>query len=249
MQNRSARGSLVITTLAGLLFLAPWILPAAFAQSEDKDASIKMLKEKIELQQKEFAFKLKDLELFQKQQLLQSKRLIDEVAFLTETIKNREMAIVRLAADVKKYHIEAVQYEALARQRGIQIENLLEQLRGKTGGGVIVEKPNSPLVLVNGKVEKIYGDLVQISLGTEHGINKNHTLHVYRLQPEPKYLGMIRLVDANHFQSVARPIPTRGVPARPMLRVGDLVTSRLTEEEPEKEKPAPEKEKEEPKKK
>ena len=39
-------------------------------------------------------------------------------------------------------------------------------------------EPNPPAVMVNGKIEKVDADLVQISLGTDQGVNKNNTLDV-----------------------------------------------------------------------
>ena len=92
----------------------------------------------------------------------------------------------------------------------------------------IVSDQITIVVQVNGKVEKVEGDLMQISLGTDHGVLKNNTLDVYRLSPEPKYLGMVRIVDANLHHSVARLVPVGNAQFRTPLRVGDLVTSKLT---------------------
>lgn len=172
-----------------------------------------------------------------------SQRFADEIALQTKTIQDRESTIVRMEADAKKLRTEAVQFEALARTRQSQLEALLVQVRELTvaatreraGVGnpdVMVlrnpNEPNPPAVRVNGQVEKVDIDLIQISLGTDHGIARNNTLDVYRLQPEPKYLGMVRIVDANDHQSVARLIPTGNATFRTPLRVGDLVTSKLT---------------------
>jgi hypothetical protein len=179
------------------------------------------------------------------EQLLQTqKRHANEIAHLNTVVKDREVAIVRFEADIKRYRNDAVQFEALAKTRQIQNENLLEQLRGVTlalaklqagvgvevaGGGVRDPNgPNPPAVAVNGKIEKVDGpDLVLLSLGTDHGIAKGNTLDVYRTQPSAKYLGMVRIVDANHHQSVARLIPTGNAAFRAKLQEGDLVTSKL----------------------
>jgi hypothetical protein len=179
------------------------------------------------------------------EQLLKTQqRHVNEIAHLNTVIKDREVAIVRFEADIKRYRNDAVQFEALAKTRQIQNENLLEQLRGVTlalaklqagvgvevaGGGVRDPNgPNPPAVAVNGKIEKVDGpDLVLLSLGTDHGVNKGNTLDVYRTQPDAKYLGMVRIIDANHHQSVARLIPTGNAAFRAKLREGDLVTSKL----------------------
>jgi len=179
-------------------------------------------------------------------QLLETqKRHVNEIAHLNTVIKEREVAIVRFEADIKRYRNDAVQFEALAKTRQIQNENLLEQLRGVTlalakvqagvgvgdaaGGGVRDPNgPNPPAVAVNGKIEKVDGaDLVLLSLGTDHGVAKGNTLDVYRTAPDAKYLGMVRIIDANHHQSVARLITTGNAAFRAKLREGDLVTSKL----------------------
>ncbi len=87
---------------------------------------------------------------------------------------------------------------------------------------------NPPAVAVNGKIEKVVGDLVQINLGADHGLAKAHTLDVYRLQPEAKYLGMIRIVEASATTAIGRYTSPMGKPAGGMLKVGDNVTSKLT---------------------
>jgi hypothetical protein len=174
-------------------------------------------------------------------------RLADEIAHLNTVIKDREVAIVRLEADIKRYRNDAVQFEGLFKTAKIQNENLLEQLRevnlalakAQAGiGGVDLagganmrdpSSPNPPPYVVNGKIEKVDGtDLVLLTLGTDHGVQKGNTLDVYRRTPEAKYLGMVRIIDANHHHSVARVIPTGNAAFRPKLLEGDLVTSKLT---------------------
>ena len=58
-------------------------------------------------------------------------------------------------------------------------------------------------------------------------MTKNNTLEVYRLRPDARYLGMVRIVEATANQSVGRLVPV-GNAARADLKVGDLVASHLT---------------------
>ena len=139
--------------------------------------------------------------------------------------------IVVLESEKKQLRTEAIQFEAQTEILKTQNERLLNAIAELTRavgkaeiGGRNPNAPNPPAVMVNGKIEKIEKDLVQINLGIDHGLNKNHTLEVYRLAPEPKYLGMIRIVDASQHTSVGRLVGA----ARSELRVGDLVASRLT---------------------
>ncbi|HZZ78200.1 MAG TPA: hypothetical protein VFE62_06760 [Gemmataceae bacterium] len=174
-------------------------------------------------------------------------RLTDEIAHLNTVIKDREGAIVKLEADVKLYRNNAVAHEQNFRTAKLRNENLVEQLREITlklakleagiggGGGDVAgamrdpNSPNPPPFAVNGKIEKVDGtDLVVLTLGTDHGLKKGNTLDVYRRFPEAKYLGMVRVIDANHHYSVARVVPTGNAAFRPKLLEGDLVTSKLS---------------------
>jgi len=186
--------------------------------------------------------KLKNADILLAQSQKTQKRMGDEITVLYTTIKEREFNIVKLEGDVKKYRIEAQNYESIARARQTQNENLLEQIRDLTrdlariqsgvspDSMVILDptRPNPPAVKIDGKIERVDGDLVQLSLGTDHGLNKNNTLDVYRMQPEAKYLGMIRIIDAKHQSSVGRIVQTGNVGFRPVLKQGDLVASKIT---------------------
>jgi hypothetical protein len=169
-------------------------------------------------------------------------RAVEEINLQAKTIRSRESQIAKMEQDQKVLRATAQDMQAkfqVAQQRN---EGLLEQLRlltlaqakdkaGVNQAAIVIRNPNEPNpppVKVDGKVEKVEGDLVLISLGTDHQVNKDNTLDIYRLQPDSKYLGMIRIVDANTHKSVARLIPSSGAASRPVLREGDLVTSKLT---------------------
>ena len=188
--------------------------------------------------------KLKDANLTLLETLRSKKRLIEELSDMSKTIQVREILIVKLQADVNSFRLQAIANEARARTSQLQNKALLEQLRELTGelarikaganpDPIVIRNPNEPNppgVLLHGKIQKVDaadGSLVQISLGTEHGLKKNHTLDVYRVQPEVKYLGMIRIVEANHQNSIGR-LVTPPIAADRQLKVGDLVSSKIT---------------------
>jgi hypothetical protein len=185
--------------------------------------------------------KLKDADLSLKQALTAKQRLADEITVLNSSIKQRESTIIELQASVKMYRLQAQQFEAQSRTRQTQNEGLLEQVRALTVAlhikdtGVSPERmvirnpndPNPPPFKIDGKIEKVDGALVQLTLGTDHGLKENNTLDVYRLQPNPQYLGMVRIVDARPHSSVGRLIPAGTAAARQQLREGDLVTSKF----------------------
>jgi hypothetical protein len=158
-------------------------------------------------------------------------------------IKMREQTIIALQDDVNKYRTKAIANEQTAnafRDRNDQLlkevqdlgQKLAVALAGPGAGGLPTvrnpNEPNPPSTFVKGKIQKVdAGGLVQISLGTDQGVNKNNTLEVFRTQPEPKYLGMVRIVDANFNSSVGRLIVPAGATVRPQLREGDNAWSKL----------------------
>jgi hypothetical protein len=167
---------------------------------------------------------------------------------LKQTVKEREQAIQLVQDDVKKYRTDAIANEQLAKQLADRNQELLNQLlvlqekynkdilaRGPGGGGSdtnipkSANEPNPPSTFVKGKVERVLPEdatLVRISVGTDQGVNKGNTMEVFRTSPAPKYLGMVRIVDASPNQSVGRLIVPTGS-ARPQLMEGDSVWSKL----------------------
>ena len=203
------RGGLSLIGLAALLLLPL----SSLAQPDDKDAEIARLKK--------------------------------ENAQLREELREREMAIVRLQAEIKRFRIGPSTFDSVRPRGPLSNEQLIEIIRdlidkNRTDGRkkaqpaqITDEKPwNPPLVGVDGKIEKLDGNLMQINVGTDQGVNKDNTLDVYRLLPEAKYLGTIRIVVANTHKSVGRLINGDAT----KLRVGDLVTSKSKEKEEPKKK-------------
>jgi hypothetical protein len=86
-------------------------------------------------------------------------------------------------------------------------------------------KPKLPPAPVRGAIEKVDTQdplLVQISVGSDAGLEKGSTLDAFRLQPEPKFLGRVKIIEVMSTKSVGRA-------ANRDLRAGDLVASKLTE--------------------
>ena len=216
-------------------------LEQSYQKLKDQEEAAKAMKVNLQVDIADRDNKLKDADLSLKQALAAKQRLTDEIAVLNSAIKDREGTIVQLQTSVKTFRQQAQNFESIARTRQIQNENLLEQLRDVTRAlalkesGVSPERmvvrnpndPNPPAFKIDGKIEKVEGTLVQLSLGTDHGLQENNTLDVYRLQPNPQYLGMVRIVDARHHTSVGRLIPSGSGASKLQPREGDLVTSKF----------------------
>ncbi len=222
-----------------------------------KNSQADLEREKLTFKDKEEAAKAKELTYMDEikdrdskliglaQTVAQSKQLAkrqaDEIALLNGIIKDRETEIVRLGVEVKSNRSIAQNFESIARDKQQKNEGLLEQIRELTralaakDAGVNPDRmvilnpnePNPPAVKIEGKIQKVEGALVEISLGTDHGLKENNTLDVIRLQPEVKWLGTIRIVDARHHTSIGRLVPSSNTAFRPQLREGDTVTSKI----------------------
>jgi RNA polymerase sigma factor (sigma-70 family) len=83
-----------------------------------------------------------------------------------------------------------------------------------------------PSTDLNGVIEKIDpkdASLLSISIGSDAGLAKHHTLDVYRLKPAPVYLGKIEIIEVSPQKAVGRRVGNKAG-ALP-LKVGDTVTS------------------------
>jgi hypothetical protein len=66
---------------------------------------------------------------------------------------------------------------------------------------------NFPPGKVEGKVKKVdAGGLVLIDLGSDDGLAKGHNLEVFRLDPQAKYLGTLRILEVRPKEAVGQPV-------------------------------------------
>ena len=85
---------------------------------------------------------------------------------------------------------------------------------------------NPPPEDVEGVIEETDAKtgLVTVSIGSDSGVNVGNTLEVFRIKPEPKYLGTIKIVDSQPKKAVGRlTAPPRYGP----LAVGDIVATKI----------------------
>jgi hypothetical protein len=60
---------------------------------------------------------------------------------------------------------------------------------------------------------------VTITLGNDAGLAKDNALEVYRLKPEPRYLGSVKIIEVRPNEAVAKPMNSKNGP----LQIGDRV--------------------------
>jgi hypothetical protein len=91
--------------------------------------------------------------------------------------------------------------------------------------------PPKPPAELRGMIDKVdLKDplLVQLSIGANAGVQKGDLLEIFRLQPEPRYLGRLRVVEVLAAGSIGRVLTTFTDP-QSVPRAGDQVMSRRTE--------------------
>jgi len=94
-----------------------------------------------------------------------------------------------------------------------------------TGTGAALTSRNPPTMPLEGKVLDVggSGERIQISIGSDAGLQTGHTLEVFRTSPKPQYLGYVRIIKVTPTAAVGQII---GKPVAPLQR-GDNVVSKL----------------------
>jgi len=157
-----------------------------------------------------------------------------EVRNLEEAVKQKDDQITKLVKSNNDLRDQKVAADITANtmkerleQAARQNEELSRQLaQGRRGGGAGDggARDNPPQQNVEGLVKQTDpSGLVVISIGSDAGLARGHTLDVYRYTPSPLYLGQIRLTDVQPNQAVGRPVSRM----RSSPQVGDRVAGNL----------------------
>jgi hypothetical protein len=190
----------------------------------------------------EEVMRAKDADLSAQKSIAEKDRLKEEVKRLSATIQDRDNLILTVRDENNKLRTQAIAKEGIAkttleRNQGLlgQIADLERKIALREAGvgneNNLIKDPsaaNPPSTHVKGRIERIDSKdpkVVQISLGSDQGLKQNQTLEVYRLNPEPLFLGRIRIMDAREHAAVGRLMP--GISGRGPLQVGDIVESSI----------------------
>jgi hypothetical protein len=224
-------------------------LDAALVEARNEKIKLQRDLYEKEEQRKKYEMQMNQANLALEQSKLEALRLQKELNFTLGIIEKREQSILALQEEIKG-HIQTAQAAknerdtAVARAQALfeqlkQAQIVVQELKKKlaTPAGTQLANPsdinnpsfkNPPTVYVQGSIMSVEKDLIKISLGTDMGVGKDNTLEVYRLEPEPKYLGRILILNADFRHSIARLIRQPGVPVPTML-VGDIVATNLSQ--------------------
>jgi hypothetical protein len=187
------------------------------------------------------------MDQFKSQRILdENGRLQTEVKELTGIVKKREESIRTLQDDANKYRQEALANEQKAKAASERSLSLLDEVRRlqlaiakleSKGTGTTstasMRSPdyrNPPAAYVKGTVKEVSGTdptVAQISIGSDEGLRDGNTLTVYRLNPQPEYIGTMVLRDVDHHSAVGKLLPSTTGAQKRGLKVGDEVASRI----------------------
>jgi hypothetical protein len=137
--------------------------------------------------------------------------------------RKRNLDLLQQNADLKG-KLVAAQIEARSfRDRNERLTQRLKEMEKVNPGGKIDRNP--PKKEVEGLIKTVEekAGLVTIDVGSDAGLAKGHTLEVFRLKPQPKYLGTLRIVDVTKKTAVGQSVGRLSEP----LKVGDRVASGL----------------------
>lgn len=189
--------------------------------------------------------KVKDLQLAQTNNATVSKEELErrqtETAALTAQVNKLNTALADEQKKGKQLQDEKMQAVINFNSEHERNVRMLEQLQQVTQNYELAQKKlaslgasardvqisrNPPPEDVEGVIEETDAKtgLVTISIGSDSGVNVGNTLEVFRIKPEPKYLGTIKIVDAQPKKAVGRlTAPPRYGP----LAVGDIVATKI----------------------
>jgi hypothetical protein len=157
-----------------------------------------------------------------------------EMKLLVQKLKEADLKALDASALVDKVQAQLsaarVEVETL-RKRSAGLEERvreLEALLARTDKMPPLPPPpgvrNPPKDSVEGMITRVDEGtgLVTVSVGSDAGLQKGHTLEVFRLNP-PKYLGTIRIVDVRPTEAAGQFV----VRPTDMVKPGDRVASKL----------------------
>jgi hypothetical protein len=159
---------------------------------------------------------------------------------LRETLKQADAAALKLVQERSAMQDRAVAAEIqmkAAVDRAQRLEGQMQELTkelvrmrssGGAGGVARAGGPNPPPDNVEGLIKNTdpSTNLVTITIGSDAGLSRGHTLEVFRLSPIPqqsKYLGRIRILEVTATQAVGQPVGKMSTPPQP----GDRVASHI----------------------
>jgi chromosome segregation ATPase len=156
-------------------------------------------------------------------------RGLDEKKKLEESLKARDAKVEDLTRSMTELRNKLTNAEVereLLKKRGEDLEKRLQEATKLPARPAEEKKDkNPPKEPVEGEVKEIdeKSGLLTVSIGSDAGLEKGHTLEVFRLAPAPKYLGTVRVIEVAADKAVVKFV------AKPLTppEKGDKVASKI----------------------
>jgi hypothetical protein len=160
--------------------------------------------------------------------------LLTEIKGLDSRLKERQDKVLELEQKTREYQAKAIKFEIdymSAQDRNEKLVNRLteltkemEHLRGERAEQAATLQRNPPPEDVKGKVMATdqQSGYVTINLGSDNGLTKGNTLEVFRRQPRPQYVGVLRILEVRPHEAVGRLVQRTA-----NVQAGDEVASEI----------------------
>ena len=124
--------------------------------------------------------------------------------------------------------IEARTFKDMNKRLESELQDMarsMARMRATTGntGGPARNGINPPPENVEGLVSRADGNLVTITIGSDAGLMRGHTMEVFRLGQNPRYIGRIKLVEVTPTQAVGQATGRMNA----VMQRGDRVASHI----------------------
>jgi septal ring factor EnvC (AmiA/AmiB activator) len=208
----------------------------AKTESDGLKATIKDLQEKVAAEEQKVQARINSLasqnaELASRQREAEYLKVL--VAQRDETIKQKEQENEAAHNKATENEIARMSQDRRNQQLLAELERMTKEQKKTQNGGTAVAAATTARTKKNPPAEDIEGlvkatdpesGFITLTIGSDAGLSKGNTLEVFRLKPEPAYLGTVEILAVQHDQAVAKPIAR----VRGAIQVGDRVASSIT---------------------
>jgi len=158
-----------------------------------------------------------------------------EVEALQKLLGERDKRINDIDLQMAKLRDEKVQFEVSYKTAKEKIAGLMSQneslirenaqLKAQMGGSQssVGDTKTVPPEDARGTIKRIDGEMATISIGTDSGVNVGNVLQVYRVNPQPEWLGTLTILASTPNEAVGRLVG----PKRKQIKVTDEVAARI----------------------
>lgn len=188
---------------------------------QQKDTELAGLKKKREAELSDLDKDIKELASAKDERDAAEKlvgELREEIHGLQDNLKGSVNRGAELAAELHQAESEL----AMATERKKQLEQQVANARVVLQqNGLSLKRPETVIPVVGGVVTAVANDLVEVSIGSDDGLQAGHELEVFRAD---EYLGRLRVVSVKPDRAVVRVLKDF---ARGIVQRGDRVATRL----------------------